>query len=190
MKRRHGKVYSGHTIPYGSLVDASPELRDAYYQNGYKNDDSFPELPICYPEEVCTCPEEALFKKELAARMVEAVDSLYSPRSSKVLKLIYGINCNEHTTTEIANMFDLSSARIPQIEAKALRQLSHPKKNLRELFDFDEYETTEEKRKNILREQERIKKHIEKSRLEQKQRVSERFVIKPWVPDFKKEKND
>ena len=51
MPRPYGKVCKGHRIPYGAMVGVSPELRLAYYSNGYKNDDAFPELP-CPPQDV------------------------------------------------------------------------------------------------------------------------------------------
>ena len=41
------KIYRGHTIPYGTLADASYEVKQAFYYHGYKNDDDLPELPGC-----------------------------------------------------------------------------------------------------------------------------------------------
>ena len=151
MKRRHGKVYSGHTIPYGSLVDTSPELRAAYYRHGYKDDDSLPELPVLFPEEVCTCPEEALFKKELATQVSYLLDNL-SPRPSKVLRLRFGIGMNndaEYTLEEIGRIFDLTRERIRQIEHKAFRSLKNIDKKTRELYDPQEYYETSDKKKII-----------------------------------------
>lgn len=70
-------------------------------------------------------PDEAVLKHEMINLMEEQLASL-SPRESKILRMRFGIGCEEHTLEEVGKMFDLGSERIRQIEAKALRKMKHP----------------------------------------------------------------
>lgn len=80
-------------------------------------------------------PDEAVLKHEMVAVVEEQLESL-SPRQALVLRMRYGISCEEHTLEEIADKFDLTRERVRQIEAKALRLLKHPKRSedLRQLL--------------------------------------------------------
>ena len=147
MARPYGKINKGHTIPYGSMVNAGYELRKAYYYGGYKHDDEFPELP-CPPQPTeYVCPEEELYRKEVSAFVRELLDVL-TPRQAKILRFRFGIALNSDSTVEeIAGMYDLTSVRIRQIEAKALRRLLHPDFKLREVVaPEDYYEPTNRRR--------------------------------------------
>lgn len=64
-------------------------------------------------------PDEAVLKQEMVAVVEEQLESL-SPRESKILRMRFGIGCEERTGEEIGNMFGLTKTRILQIEAKAL----------------------------------------------------------------------
>ena len=146
MPRPYGKINKGHTVPYGSMVNASYELHQAYYVNGYKNDYQFPELP-CPPQNTdYVCPEEELYRKEVSAFVKEILDVL-TRRESKVLRYRFGIDLdNDFMLEEIANMFDLTRERIRQIEVKAIRKLRNPEFKLAEVFSpQDCYETTRKK---------------------------------------------
>jgi hypothetical protein len=59
-----------------------------------------------------------------------------SPRTALILRMRYGMGCEEHTYEEIADKFDLTKERIRQIEARALRHLKHPSRSdkLRQLL--------------------------------------------------------
>jgi RNA polymerase sigma factor (sigma-70 family) len=147
MPRPYGKINKGQTIPYGSMVNAGYELRKAYYYGGYKHDDEFPELP-CPPQPTeYVCPEEELYRKEVSAFVRELLDVL-TPRQAKILRFRFGIALNSDSTVEeIAGMYDLTSVRIRQIEAKALRRLLHPDFKLREVVaPEDYYEPTNRRR--------------------------------------------
>jgi len=86
-------------------------------------------------------PDEAVLKHEMVSLVEEQLESL-SPRESKVLRMRYGIGCEEHTFEEIGDAFDLTRERIRQIEAKALRKMKKPERasQLRQLLP--DYEKT------------------------------------------------
>ena len=135
MKRAYGKTFKGHTLPYGTLVGASAELKQAYYAYGYLHDEDMPELPCLPLEGECVDPGEELSKKDVV-RLIEAVLEDVTPRQKAVLCLRFGIGLTqEYTQEEIGFMFDLSKTRISQIEGKALRYIKHPLRSekLREL---------------------------------------------------------
>ena len=122
--RPYGKINKGQTIPYGTMVGASKELRETYYLYGYKDDSMFPELPcLPYEEEPTTDPEEELHKVELAEYIQEMLDSL-TPREAKVLRMRFGIQMDcDYTLEEVGKRFDVTRERIRQIEARFIRLL-------------------------------------------------------------------
>jgi RNA polymerase primary sigma factor len=71
-------------------------------------------------------PEERLAVAEIKA-MVRGQLELLPPREATVIRLRFGIGCErEYTLEEIGQQFGVTRERIRQIEAKALRKLSHP----------------------------------------------------------------
>jgi RNA polymerase sigma factor (sigma-70 family) len=80
-------------------------------------------------------PDEAVLKHEMVSVVEEQLESL-SPRAALVLRMRFGIGCEEHTFEEIGDKFDLTRERVRQIEAKALRHLKHPSRSdeLRQLL--------------------------------------------------------
>ena len=156
---RRSKVYKGHTIPYGTLVNASYELKQAYYYNGYKEDSMLPELP-CPPveEEEYIDPIEEVSKRQMTAVVQEVLEGL-TPRETKILYVRFGIGLTQdYTLDEVGLMFDVTRERIRQIEAKALRKLSHPYRSeaLREFIGY--YQTTAQKEAERLAELARCEK--------------------------------
>ena len=129
------RIVRGRTIPYGTLVGASAELKNAYYTYGYLHDEDMPELPCVPLEGECVDPGEELCKKDVV-RLIEAVLEDVTPRQRKVVCLRFGIGLTqEYTLDEIGAMFDLSGNRIRQIEGTAIRFMKHPLRSdkLREL---------------------------------------------------------
>ena len=129
------RIVRGRTIPYGTLVGASAELKNAYYTYGYLHDEDMPELPCVPLEGECVDPGDELSKKDVV-RLIEAVLEEVSLREKKVVCLRFGIGLTqEYTLDEIGAMFDLSGNRIRQIEGTALRYMKHPLRSdkLREL---------------------------------------------------------
>ena len=163
MKRPYGKINKGHTIPYGTLVGASPELKHAYYSHGYLRDEDMPELPCVPLEGEPVDPQEELFKKEMIAVVQEALETL-TPRVIKILQMRFGIGLTQdYTLEEIGVAFNVTRERIRQIEAKALRHMKHPNRSdkLRELFVY--YVTTAEKKAEIEANQRRLEKERAKA---------------------------
>lgn len=187
---RRGKVTKGHTIPYGTLVNASYELKQAYYYNGYKEDSMLPELPCppVYAEYVD--PEEEWFKKEMVGVVQEALDTL-TPRVIKVLCLRFGIGLTQdYTLEEVGVTFDVTKERIRQIEVKALRDLKHPQRSekLRELMGW--YQTTAEKEAERLAEWARLDKERLKRREQAEAKSAYLHAKKLAENKFKKAKNN
>jgi RNA polymerase sigma factor (sigma-70 family) len=139
LNRRYGHVYRGHTIPYGTLADASYELRQAYYAYGVKDDADWPELPVLEPDPVEVDPYEAVYRHDVARLVEETLETL-TPREARVLRMRFGIGLNtDYTLDEVGQVFDVTRERIRQIEAKALRKLKHPYRRdvLCHLLDYE-----------------------------------------------------
>ena len=70
-------------------------------------------------------PEKELEDKEAAEVVNEMLETL-TPREARVLRMRFGIGCNEHTLEEAGQVLDVTKERIRQIEAKAMRKMKHP----------------------------------------------------------------
>lgn len=165
VNRPYGRINKGHTVPYGTLVGTSDELRKAYYTYGYMRDEDMPELPCPPVEDVLIDPEEEVHKKEMVRVVEEVLDTL-TPRAKKVLCLRYGIGLTQdYTLEEVGWRFDVTRERIRQIEAKALRHMKHPYRSdkLRELIGV--YESTAEKESEQKKLQRQWAKARENARL-------------------------
>jgi len=70
-------------------------------------------------------PVEAAMHAGLRDVVRDILDSL-TPREAKVLRMRFGIEMStDHTLEEVGKQFDVTSERIRQIEAKAIRKLKH-----------------------------------------------------------------
>lgn len=71
-------------------------------------------------------PEEKLAAAEIQSIVRRQLEFLL-PREATVIRLRFGIGCErEYTLEEIGQQFGVTRERIRQIEAKAIRKLSHP----------------------------------------------------------------
>lgn len=73
------------------------------------------------------------FVLEQDSKILQEVLSSLTERESDILKLLYGIyNLEEggKSRTEVSQLYGVTSGRIEQIEAKALRKLRHPSRNI------------------------------------------------------------
>jgi len=175
--RPYGKINKGQTIPYGTMVGTSKELRETYYYFGYKEDSTLPELPCPpYEEEPYIDPEEELHKVELAEYIQEMLDGL-TPREAKVLQMRFGIELDsDYTLEEVGVAFRVTRERIRQIEARAMRKMKHPLRSeiLRQFFSDEYYKTTEQKK----REREALQKQWQ-AEVESRQRIHYREKTMP-----------
>ena len=171
MKRPYGKINKGHTIPYGTLADASPELKNAYYSHGYLRDEDMPELPCVPLEGECVDPGEELFKKEMVTVVQEVLATL-TPRVIKILQMRFGIGLTQdYTLEEVGVAFDLSRERIRQIEVKAIRRMKHPDRSDKLKDLVGQYVTTTQRKAEMESKQAHWEK--ERARAEEYARAEE-----------------
>lgn len=185
-RRQHSKVYEGHTLPYGTLANASYELKQAYYYNGYLHDKDMPELP-CPPRDYqeWVDPEEELSKKEMADVVRDVLEGL-TPREAKVLCLRFGIGLTQdYTLEEVGTRFDVTRERIRQIEAKAIRKIKHPSRSdvLRQLLGV--YESTAEKHAQHKKLQAQWQRQRENARLRDEERKRAEIAQVQWAQEQK-----
>ena len=196
--RPYGKTFKGHTVPYGTLVGASYELRQAYYTLGYLRDEDLPESP-CPPIEYqeCVSPEEELFKKEMVGVVGEVLGSL-TPREAKILYVRFGIGLpQDYTLEEVGVMFGVTRERVRQIESKALRKLRHPSRSdvLKELIGifktpaekkaeaesivalFEKERARVEKQRKAIRAERNVSSALKRREYEQQRRQFERQAM-------------
>lgn len=122
MNRPYGKVLKGATIPYGTLVGASQELRDAYYTYGYPKDTALPPLPEVEPprtEYDIHEVSERIDAKRLVEYLREACDN--SVGGAHRFRVLYMRTVLDMTLEEIGEIFGVSRERIRQIEGRAIR---------------------------------------------------------------------
>jgi RNA polymerase primary sigma factor len=80
-------------------------------------------------------PLDAAIQANLREATTEVLGSL-TPREERVLRMRFGIGMNtDHTLEEVGQQFSVTRERIRQIEAKALRKLTHPSRS-RKLRSF------------------------------------------------------
>ena len=69
--------------------------------------------------------DSSLNQESLSKEVDRALNQLHE-RERDILKMFFGIGCQEMTLEEIGDYFNLTKERIRQIEAKALRKLRNP----------------------------------------------------------------
>lgn len=84
-------------------------------------------------------PDEVLEEKEKAEVVSEMLDSL-TPREARVLRMRFGIGCDEHTLEEVGKKLGVTRERIRQMEVRALRKMKHPSRSelLREVSHWNQ----------------------------------------------------
>jgi RNA polymerase primary sigma factor len=82
-------------------------------------------------------PINAAINSNLKENVTHALSAL-TPREERVLRMRFGIGMDtDHTLEEVGQQFGVTRERIRQIEAKALKKLSHPAraKKIRSFLD-------------------------------------------------------
>jgi RNA polymerase sigma factor (sigma-70 family) len=66
-------------------------------------------------------------KEEIDKSIYKALKTL-TEREQEVLRLRFGLDCNEHTLKDVGELLGICGQRVMQVEAKALRKLRHPRR--------------------------------------------------------------
>ena len=81
------------------------------------------------PSDDSPMADASLNQESLAKEVNRALDQL-NPRERDILKMFFGIGCQEMTLEEIGAKFDLTRERVRQIKEKAIRRLKGQKSKL------------------------------------------------------------
>lgn len=81
------------------------------------------------PNEDSPMADQSLNQESLSKEVNRALDQL-TPRERDILKMFFGIGCQEMTLEEIGAKFDLTRERVRQIKEKAIRRLKGQKSKL------------------------------------------------------------
>lgn len=88
-----------------------------------------PELAAS-PEEMLRIPdpfsaEDSVLATQVTGLVRQALDTL-KPREAEVLRMCFGVGCDEHTLNEVSDVLGVQRERVRQILAGALKKLRHP----------------------------------------------------------------
>ncbi len=105
------------------------KVREAMGTNGkkvsvdapFQDDDSNSLIDIMTDEDAPTTDNN--MEKESLSKDLNSALSTLSEREQQVLKMLFGIGCNEMTAEEVANNLSLTRERVRQIKERALRRL-------------------------------------------------------------------
>lgn len=97
---------------------------DAPFQDGEEN-----SLLDVLPNEDSPMADTSLNQESLSKEVDRALRQLYD-REREILKMFFGIGCQEMTLEEIGAKFDLTRERVRQIKEKAIRRLKGQKSKL------------------------------------------------------------
>ena len=64
---------------------------------------------------------------ESLSREIDRALATLTERESDIIKMFFGIGCQEVTLEEIGDKFGLTRERVRQIESSAIKKLKHPK---------------------------------------------------------------
>lgn len=120
MSRPYGRVLKGASIPYGTLVGASQELRMAYYAYGYLKDTDLPLLPEVdtpWPHYDLRDVENRLDAQRLADLLRQAADSYVM--SHRRFQVLYMREVLDMTLEEIGGSLGITHERVRQICERA-----------------------------------------------------------------------
>lgn len=81
------------------------------------------------PNDDSPMADSTLTQESLSKEVNRALDQL-NPRERDILKMFFGIGCQEMTLEEIGTKFDLTRERVRQIKEKAIRRLKGQKSKL------------------------------------------------------------
>ena len=73
--------------------------------------------------------DSTLINESLNKEIDRALDSMLQEREREIIKMFFGIGCQEMTLEEIGDKFGLTRERVRQIKEKAIRKLRNNSKN-------------------------------------------------------------
>ena len=73
--------------------------------------------------------DSTLINESLNKEIDRALDSMLAEREREIIKMFFGIGCQEMTLEEIGDKFGLTRERVRQIKEKAIRKLRNNSKN-------------------------------------------------------------
>jgi RNA polymerase primary sigma factor len=73
--------------------------------------------------------DSTLINESLNKEIDRALDSMPQEREREIIKMFFGIGCQEMTLEEIGDKFGLTRERVRQIKEKAIRKLRNNSKN-------------------------------------------------------------
>ena len=133
------KNYNNWGVDMGGLSMTDPEryrkINAVLTDKGMKEDtlDIVETVPLEYAyglADNAPIADDAVFVTELK-RVVTEILLMLTPREERVIRRRFGIGVNDATLENIGQDFSLTRDRIRQIEAKALRKLSHPSASMK-----------------------------------------------------------
>jgi len=100
-------------------------------------EDGYETIPLEYAYDLADggpSPEDAMFETEMKTAASRILSKL-TPREERVIRCRLGIGVPDATLAAIGDEFWVTTERIREIEAKALRKLKHPSRG-RKLLPF------------------------------------------------------
>ena len=73
----------------------------------------------------------ALVERHDTERVVSQALGTLTPREERIIRLRFGINCEDHGLKEAGERLGITRERVRQLEAKGMRKLKHPSRRLR-----------------------------------------------------------
>ena len=134
------KKYKNWGIDYDGLSITNPKkyrkINAVLAEKGKKRRpdllDTVETVPLEYAYDLAVSgltSEDTVFLSELKKKVADILGSL-TPREERVLRKRFGIGLEKgETLEEVGKEFSVTSERLRQIEAKALRKLRHPSRN-------------------------------------------------------------
>lgn len=128
------KNYNSSNVRFSSYLEKCLKNLNQTFEKAKEDNifESFQEE--LFPENV---DFDEIIRKNLIKEEIQKALSTLNEREEKVIRLRFGFyNDNSLTQKEVAKILGISSGRVGQIEAKALRKLRHPSRSREIIKDY------------------------------------------------------
>ena len=133
--QQHGRRATAEELAEGLELPVE-KIREAMNFNGHTTSVDAPfgdgednSLLDVLPDEGAPTADSGLNQESLALEVNRALDQL-NPRERDIIKMCYGIGCEEMTLEEIAEKINLTRERVRQIKEKGIRHLKGQRSQL------------------------------------------------------------